>query len=179
MKLLARVQLNPTEIDRSILLDTMQKINEAQSWVGQQEVTRRDKGQLDGAAEKQTRREISHELKIRFGLTSRMIDLVIVNVRNWILKGDTTPPVFTKTEPIIYDEKLLSWDLKNEEVALWTFYSKRLPVTFTCGDHQRRLLACSAKNRQSSLVFFENDFYLFTEVDVREPAAEDIQEVWR
>ncbi len=75
---------------------------------------------------------------------------------------------------ISYDSRILSFNLANQAVSIWTV-DGRLKIPFRCGDRQFELLA--GKRGEADLGFIDGRFYLFVACEVETPKPIDVQGV--
>jgi putative transposase len=69
------------------------------------------------------------------------------------------------------DRCRLSWQVEQRTVSIWTTAGRRKGVRFTCGDHQRAMLAC--RKGESDLVYRDRTRFLYATCEVPEaPRAE-------
>ena len=179
MKLIARIKLEPPESGRMALLETLKAVNRARNWAADQE---RDLGLeqiLDQTARHRRRQQLEYELSDRFSLNKRMAALALNSARARSGNRPDKAMEFGENEPIFYDDKLVTLKPDLKEVSIWTLHHSRSGMSYDCGENQTRLLKEASKVGQSTLVQFGADFYLFTEVEIDQPSAQDIEEVWR
>ena len=106
-------------------------------------------------------------LRNLFGLSAQAACLVCAKVADaYAISKDQRQ--FRPDGAIIYDLRLLSWNLAKSLVSIWAL-PKRLTIPFVCGQKQRELL--SYPRGQSDLLYRDGTFYLHVTVDL--PDAEE------
>jgi putative transposase len=86
------------------------------------------------------------------------------------LRGPLTGPVAFRADAAQpYDDRCLSWQLDRGTLSIWATAGRLKDVRFTCGDHQRRLLAY--RKGESDLVCRDGRWYLYATCEVPEPTA--------
>jgi putative transposase len=97
-----------------------------------------------------------------FGLSAQASCLVCAKVAD-AFAISKTKRAFRPTGAIIYDLRLLSWNLEKNKVSIWAMPS-RLSIPFICGDKQLSLL--SYPRGQSDLIYRDGEFFLHVTVDI-------------
>src|SRR5208282_1346923 len=88
-------------------------------------------------------------IRLLFGLSAQAGCLVCAKVAD-AFAISKTKRTFRPTGAIIYDLRLLSWNLDKSKVSIWAM-PKRISIPFVCGDKQRGLL--SYPRGQSDLIY--------------------------
>jgi putative transposase len=65
-----------------------------------------------------------------------------------------------------YDDRCLSWQHEAQTVSIWTVAGRCKGVRFTCGDHQRAMLA--HRKGESDLAYRDGGWYLYATCEVAE-----------
>ncbi|MBC8097992.1 MAG: transposase, partial [Armatimonadetes bacterium] len=157
MKLTATTKLMPTNEQRQTLLQTLERANAACQSIS-----------AVAWANKTFNRVRLHHLtyypvREEFGLTAQMAVRVIGKVSDAYKKDKKTKRAFHKHGAVPYDSRILTWDIGNQMVSIWTL-DGREPIPFVCGEHQQKLLPF--QQGESDLVYRDGTFYLFTTCDV-------------
>lgn len=101
-------------------------------------------------------------IRLLFGLSAQAACLVCAKVADAFAISKTKRR-FRPTGAIIYDLRLLSWNLDKSKVSIWAMPS-RLSIPFVCGERQRELL--SYPRGQSDLIYRNGEFCLHVTVDI-------------
>jgi IS605 OrfB family transposase len=73
---------------------------------------------------------------------------------------------FKSQGAITYDDRILSWQLEQSQVSIWTT-NGRIKIPFVCGDQQSELL--KMRQGETDLILFRDQCYLSATCDVAEP----------
>lgn len=176
MKLIAQVRLSPTEHAAQQLLDTMRVVNAARNWAADREMQLQTSEEETQRSRLDARKQLQAEVEAQFGLSQRMSILVVNAIRSEKTFKTEEAPRFEETDPITYDEKVLKWFPLDGVVYIWTAQDSRNHVPYQGHPRDLTLLGDRNFHRRAELVYEGGSFYLFTEVDVRKPSAEDIKE---
>jgi putative transposase len=82
---------------------------------------------------------------------------------------------FRPDAPVSYDTRMLTWDLEEKTVSIWTVHGRKT-IRFDCGPHQLELLRF--QRGDTDLLIFEDNFYLFALCEVEDLSPVDVQGVW-
>ena len=156
MKITVQVKLLPNAEQRELLLHTMGVFNSACDWLAERAVERGEFTHF--------KLQTAHYRDIRsmFGLSAQSTCLVCAKVAD-AFAISKTPRKFKPHGAIIYDLRLLSWNLERFVVSIWAL-PKRLSIPFACGERQRKLLAYP--RGQSDLIYRDGKFFLHVTVDI-------------
>ena len=111
----------------------MRTFNAACDWLAERAV------ELDVFTHFKLQKACYKSIRSLFGLSAQAACLVCAKVADaYAISG--TQRMFRPTGAIIYDLRLLSWNLDKSLVSIWAL-PKRLSVAFVCGEKQRQLLA--------------------------------------
>ena len=167
VKLIAQVKLNPSPSQRTALLDTLEKVNDAANYVS------------DKAWEMSTFRQydlhhlLYYDLRSQFKLTAQVVVRVLAKVADAYKLDRTTKRMFRQHGSIAYDKRILSWRLRDQTVSIWTT-GGRLRIPFVAGKRQLELL--KMLSGETDLVFRDGIFYLFQTCEAEEPPVDDPSE---
>jgi IS605 OrfB family transposase len=156
--------LQPTKVQAELLARTMRRVNEACNLIS------------DMAWEQKTFRRVDlqkltyPEVRARFGLSAQMSIHAVYKVADAYRKDKATKRAFRSLGAISYDERILTWRLRDSTVSIWTL-DGRERMSFLGGERQRRLL--EALDGQADLVYRTGEFYLHQVCDVEDPAEND------
>lgn len=160
MKLVANIKLKPTPEQAAELRATLERCNEACTWLSEQ-----------GFAAKQTRQYdmqklFYRELRERFSLTAQVAIRCIKKVADAYKAGKPdTVRVFRKHAAQPYDDRIIRF-CADDVVSIWLL-SGREKIAHVCGDHQRKLLA--HRKGEVDLMFVRGKWYLSAACDFDDP----------
>lgn len=161
LKTIVQVKLtaDPTQVES--LLETMRTFNAACDWLAERAV------ELGVFTHFKLQKACYKSIRSLFGLSAQAACLVCAKVADaYAISG--TQRMFRSCGAIIYDLRLLSWNLDKSLVSIWAL-PKRLSVPFVCGEKQRQLLAYP--RGQSDLIYRDGEFFLHVTIDI--PDAEE------
>jgi putative transposase len=163
MKLVAQLKLSPTPEQARILKDTLRRANAACNRVSEVAWERRIFGKYT------LQRLCYREVKSDFGLSAQMVIRCLAKVADAYRLDKRRQRWFKPHGSIAYDERILSWNLKEPSVSLWTVASDkaRQSIPFVAGDRQMKLL--ETRLGQTDLVYRRGEFYLLATCEVEEP----------
>lgn len=162
MKCLARVSLSASPVERDLLLRTMTRVNGVCNEIG----LRAWSQQLFGLYKLQC--WLYHDLRREFGLSSQMTIRCLARVANRYRLDRSVPCAFDPYSALVYDDKLLSWNLLDSWVSIWTL-DGRLRLTFAGTSLDRTFL--EFRQGETDLVFDPPGFALSALCEVRLPHA--------
>lgn len=133
MKLTAQVKLQPTPEQSDALLRTLETANVACNALSE-----------SAWEAKEFRQFPLHKLcysKIRtdFPLTAQIVVRLIAKVADAYKLDRDVQRTFRKHGSISYDVRILSWNMGENSVSVWSL-DGRLKIPFVCGEHHRELL---------------------------------------
>ena len=158
MKLTLQLQLLPTVGQKTDLLDTMERFNEAATFAAKVGFEAKVYGQV-------TLHKLAYyEIRERFGLSSQMAVRAIAKAVECFQRDKTQCPVFKPRSAICYDQRVLSFKGLTT-VSLWAL-SGRLLIPFVCGAYQRERQG--RIKGQADLVYRQGKFFLLCTIDMPE-----------
>ncbi|MFF4545179.1 RNA-guided endonuclease InsQ/TnpB family protein [Streptomyces sp. NPDC001435] len=181
MKLVVQVKLLPTPVQAAALEATLRACNEAATWAG------------GVAFEKDIKRTFAlrehtyREIKARWGLGAQAAQHVIkktcdayatlaANLRAGNLgkpgskryrKAMEKPVTFRPEGAQPYDDRMLSWQIDQRRVSVWTTNGRMKDMAFTAGPEQLAILALHRKG-ESDLVCRDGTWFLLATCEVPE-----------
>lgn len=164
MKLTAVVKLLPTEEQRQILLQTIERANAACNWISEQA------WEAKAFARVPVHRLTYHAVREHYGLTAQAAVRCIGKVVDSYKKDRRTKRTFKPHGAVAYDNRILNWRMPDKQVSIWTL-NGRETISFTCGEHHLALL--QYQRGESDLVYRGGKFYLYTTCDVPDDAPLD------
>lgn len=166
MQLAIKVKIIPTKEQKKILLETIEKYNEACNFVSQIAFDNKT------ASVVKIHHICYYKIREKFGLSSQMAVRVVGKVadaykiaRNKKLRLEK-PHQFKKHGAISYDGRILSWK-GLEKVSLLTL-SGRQVMPIVLGEYQETKLQFPRRG-QVDLIYKDGNFFLIPIVDVPEP----------
>jgi len=151
MKLIAQVKLQPSKEQVELLLQTMQRFNEACDFISQQAWDARQFRRV--GLQKLT----YYDVKAMFGLGAQSAIHAIYKVADAYKLNKKVKRAFRPLGSISYDERILAWRLSDNTINIWTI-AGRERMAFVCGERQRKLL--EAFDGQADLLYRNGEFYL-------------------
>jgi putative transposase len=162
MKLSTKIKLLPTLEQTQALTRTIERANAACDWISKHACQSKTYGQY----------ALHHlcyaEARRTFGLSAQMIVRCIAKVADAYKLDQRTRRKFKPTGSIAYDDRILSWQLGNSSVSIWTV-DGRLRIPFVCGERQRELL--HTRQGESDLTLFRDKFFLAATCEIEAPAT--------
>ncbi len=157
MKLTATVKLLPTEAQRRLLFRTLEQANAACNAISEAAWAAKTFGRVP------VHHLTYHMVRAQFDLTAQMVVRCIGKVVDAYKKDQKTKRLFKKLGAVPYDERILNWHLKRQEVSIWLLGGRQV-IPFVTGEHQLALLRY--QQGESDLVYRKGEFYLFTTCEV-------------
>jgi putative transposase len=158
MKLTLQLQLVPTAEQKTDLLTTMARFNEAATYAAKVGFEAQVFGQV------MIHRLAYYQIRERFGLSSQMAVRAIAKAVECFQRDKTRCPVFRGRSAICYDQRVLSFKGLTE-VSLWAM-TGRLRMPFVCGAYQRERQG--RIKGQADLVYRQGKFYLLCTIEMPE-----------
>lgn len=132
MHLVVQVRLLPSENQDALLQMTLERCNEACSWISEQAVA------LGVFHKVAIQKAVYGEVRSRFGLGAQATIRCIAKVAASHTVGKRSKPrKFRRNGAQPYDPRILTWGASH--VSIWTLEG-RMKVSFKCSDRQRKML---------------------------------------
>ena len=166
MKLTAQIKLLPLPNQANLLRKTLEAANIACNYISHQ------------AWEKQTFRQFPlHKLTYRsvrekFQLSAQVVVRCVSKVADAYKIDHQSKRIFKPHGAIAFDNRILSFNLKKQEVSIWTVEGRQ-NIAFSAG--QRHLELLSSQRGESDLCYIKGRFYLFVACDVESPKPIDVE----
>ncbi|MFD8814680.1 RNA-guided endonuclease InsQ/TnpB family protein [Streptomyces sp. NPDC059627] len=184
MKLVVQVRLLPTPVQAAALEATLSACNEAASWVGEVAFEKNVKNNFA------LRKHTYGEIKARWGLGAQAAQHVIkktcdayatlkANLKAGNLgrpgskryrKATEKPVAFRPQGAQPYDDRMLSWQITERRISIWTVSGRVKDVAFTASSEQLATLALYRKG-ESDLVCRDGMWFLNATCEVLETPA--------
>ena len=167
-KLIAQLKLHPTPEQADALLRTLETGNAACNAISQTAWDAQTFKQFD------IHRMCYDHIRSTFPLSSQLVIRCIAKVADAykVYKGGRR--AFKKHGALPYDDRILSWNLHEPSVSIWTV-DGRQSIPFVCGRRQWELL--QTRRGETDLVSIKGQFYLLAVCDVEEPTPDDVEGV--
>ena len=167
MKLTSKVKLLATYEQAAALKATMVQANRACNFISEQ--AWRSKTFRQFPLHKLT----YYPVREQFDLAAQVVVRSISKVADAYKLDKKIKRTFKMLGAITFDNRLLSFELENSKVSIWTI-AGRQHIPFACGEHQRELLR--GQLGESDLVHINGTFYLFVTCDFEEPNQLDVDD---
>jgi IS605 OrfB family transposase len=171
VKLVANIQLKPTREQADLLRRTLQRSNEACSWLSQRGFEAGTTRQFDlhklAYAEARSRFEIAAQVAVR--CIAKVADAYTTHKANG---REPKLITFRKHAAQPYDDRIFR--LMTDAVSIWTLEGRQT-IPFVCGERQRKLLAF--RKGEVDLMLVKGKWYLAIVCDVPDPAEIDVEGV--
>ena len=167
MKLIAQLKLQPTPDQAEALRLTLEQANAACNRISAT------------AWQTQTFRQFPlHRLcyadtRAAFGLSAQLTVRCIAKVADAYKLDRKRERSFSPTGSLAYDDRILSWNLPQRTISIWTI-AGRQTIPFVCGGRQWQLL--HTRHGESDLAYVNGQFYLLAAGDVETPLTEDLDD---
>ncbi|HEY0605510.1 MAG TPA: transposase [Herpetosiphonaceae bacterium] len=165
MKLIAQLKLHPTPDQHVALLQTLEVANAACNAMS------------ETAWQTQTFRHFDlHKLcyessRAAFGLSAQLTVRCLSKVADAYKLDRKVQRAFRPHGSIAYDDRILSWNLHEPSVSIWTV-NGRQSMPFVAGARQMDLLR--TRKGETDLAYVKGAFYLLAVCDVEEPTLLDV-----
>lgn len=159
MKLTANLRLNPSPEQKRALRATLERCNEACNWLSEQAWNTKTFRQYD------MHKAFYREARASFGLSAQVAVRCIAKVADTYKADKKTRRVFRKHSAQPYDDRILRF-VSDELVSLWLLEG-RAKLSYSCGEHQRKLL--KHRKGEVDLMLVRGKWYLAAVCDIDDP----------
>lgn len=163
MKLIAQLQLRPTQEQAAALEETLRAANAACDFLSMLAWDNQEFGKYG------LQKLGYHEARKQFGLSAQVVIRQIAKVCDSYAIGQKVHRTFKPLGAISYDDRILTYQLDKSQVSLWTTQG-RIKIPFVCGEHQKQLL--QTHQGESDLCFVKGKWFLLTTCNVEEPPTD-------
>jgi putative transposase len=161
VKLTLQLQILPDAEQRSRLLITMERFNQAATFAAR-------KGFDASVFSQPSIHKLAYaEIRSKFGLSAQMAVRAIGKAVECFLRDKTKCPVFEPHGAIIYDERVMGFK-GLDKVSLWAMPEGRVIVPLVYGEYQKKRF--DRIKGQADLVYRKRKFYLYCTVDLPDGA---------
>jgi len=168
MKLTAQLRLLPTLEQADALKRTLEMTNAACNYISDVAWVTRTFGKHA------LQKLVYQDVRQTFGLAAQVTIRALAKVGDAYKLGNQTKRSFRPLASITYDDRILSWNLREPSVSIWTL-DGRLSIGFVAGERQMHLL--QTRMGETDLVYCRNNWYLLVTCDVQEPEPQEIDDV--
>lgn len=167
MKLIARVKLQPSPEQYSLLLQTLEAANAACNQVSEVGWEARVFGQFA------LHRLCYANVRAQFGLGADCAVRVFAKVADGYKLDKATKRTFKPHGAFPFNDRLVTYKLEARIVSVWTM-TGRQKMPFIVSDHAAKLLA--SLRGECDLIYRKGEFYLYQTCDIEEPTAESVED---
>lgn len=171
MKLISHIKLLPTSEQAASLRSTLERANAACNEISQFAWDHQLFGQFN------LHHSLYQHIRAEYLLSAQLAVRCIGKVADAYKAGRDRQRTFKRHGAIAYDARILSYDIANQQVSIWTT-TGRQRMSYAAGDPQQLLLA--SQRGESDLVYRNGEFFLLAVCDVEDPptdCAEDVMGV--
>lgn len=168
MKLTAKVKLQPTPEQHSVLLKTLERANVACNAISNSAWASQTFSQVG------IHKLVYYDVREQFELSAQMTVRCIGKVVQAYRLDKKTRRTFQEHGAIAYDNRILSWYPDTRSVSIWTL-NGREHMPFQAGKRQLELL--EMQQGESDLGYIDGEFYLFSTCEIEAPEPIDVEGV--
>lgn len=169
MFLTAKVKLTPTEAQAESLKRTMERANAACNFISE---IAWDEQLFNKFA---LQKRVYYEVKATFDLCAQIAILCNVKVADAYKLDKEAKRTFKPLGSIAFDNRVLSWNLEQNTVSIWTVGGRIRQLSFVAHPRAKELL--TGERKESDLCLIDGAFYLFTSCEIDEPVPADIDDI--
>ena len=165
MKLVAQLQLKPTEHQHQLLKATLERANIACNAIS------------DYAWENQvfSQYALHHALyqtiRAHFGLTAQVVVRCLSKVADAYKVDKNAKRVFREHGAIGYDDRIVKYRTDNQVVSIWVLPGRET-ISYVCGERQHELM--KHHKGESDLVYHRGKWYLLATCEMDEPTPAEV-----
>ncbi len=167
MKLTVQTKLLPDVETSNVLLQTMERFNEAASWLATFAFERKT------ASKFALQKLYYYDIRERFELSAQMTIRCIAQVCEAYKRDKKKLPTFRPRASIPYDQRLYSFK-GPDRVSLLTLEGRRV-IPFVMGEYQRAKMK-GRLPRQADLVYRKGQWFFLVTVELPEPIIDDAED---
>jgi putative transposase len=166
MKITAQIKLVPLPEHTDALRRTLEAANAACNDISRVAWDQQTFGKYDLQTLTYSR------LKNDYGLSAQMVIRCLAKVGDSYKLDRQKQRSFSKHGSIAYDDRILSFQLEQQTVSIWTVDGRLKQVPFVCGERQHHLL--QSRQGESDLVYRKGMFFLLVTCNVDEPTPDEV-----
>jgi IS605 OrfB family transposase len=169
MRLIAKVKLQPTNAQADSLKRTLETANAACDYISQVAWNTKTFGKF------QLQKLVYGEVRTHFGLSAQLTLRCIAKVTDAYKLDKKTQRTFKLHGAVPYDDRILSWENRNQIVSIWTL-DGRERMSYLVGEKQCQML--EHRQGESDLVYNKHKgcFYLLAVCDIPDPDAQQLDD---
>jgi putative transposase len=168
VKLTARVKLTLTSEQHDLLLETLERVNEACNHASEVAWEARTFGKF------QLQPLVYNDLREQFGLGAQAAVRAVAKVADAYKLDCKAQRTFHLRGAFPYDDRILNWRVASRTVSMWTRQG-RIVVPYVTSEHHHALLA--HQHGETDLVYRKGAFYLLATCEVEEPLPDEVDEL--
>ena len=157
MKTILKIKLNPSELHKTYLLDTMNYFNSACNFISNIAFN------LKKFTVYSLHKHVYNDIRLNFNLSAQLACRAISKVCDSYKINRKVLAKFSLLGSVVYDDRILSF--KNQILSICTT-SGRIKVPMVFADFQSQNF--HLRKGQADLVLIKNQFYLYVTLDVKE-----------
>jgi putative transposase len=165
MKLIARVKLNPTPEQATLLLQTIEAANGLCEWISQQAWKRNTFRRFD------IHNAIYAIARQKSNLSSQVVVRCIAKVADAYHLDRETQRRFKPQGAIAYDDRILTWETNHQVVSIWAL-GGRQRISYSVTEYHKQLL--QYRQGESDLVYRQGIFFLLAVCEIPDPDERDV-----
>lgn len=167
MKLTAKIKLQPAPEQHALLLQTLERANNACNYVSELAWEHQIFQQypLHHLAYK--------DIRADFGLAAQVAVRTIGKVADAYKLDRKVQRVFDSLGAFPYDDRILTINPDQQMISIWTLEGRQ-KMAYLAGERQQQLL--QAERGESDLCYIDGEFYLFVACEVETPEPSDVDE---
>ncbi len=167
-RLTAQLKLLPTPEQADALRRTLETTNAACDYISGVAWETRTFGKFA------LQKLVYQDVRDTFGLAAQVTIRTLAKVGDAYKLDTQTRRTFRPLASIAYDDRILSWNLHEPSVSIWT-RAGRLSIPFVAGARQMQLL--QTRMGETDLVYHRGNWYLLATCEVQEPDPQDVDDV--
>jgi len=160
MKLICQIKLLTTKEQSLALKDTLHIANSACNEIAEYAWNNKVFGKFN------LHKKLYYSIKENYNLSAQIVVRCFSKVSNAYELDKKTKRVFKPFGSIAYDDRILSFNLHNSTVSIWSVEGRLKNISFVCGEKQKEII--KSRQGESDLVYKDGQFYLFVTCNVGE-----------
>jgi putative transposase len=165
MKLIAQLQLKPTDHQHQLLKATLERANAACNAVSDYAWGHKAFGQYD------LHHALYQAIRADFGLSAQLAVRCISKVADAYKLDRNAQRYFKEHGSIAYDSRILSYRTDRQTASIWTLVGRET-MPYVCGERQKELM--KHQHGESDLVYHRGKWYLLATCEIEEPTPTEV-----
>ena len=166
MKLTLQIKLLPNKDQGKLLLDTLKRTNAACNVASEIAWDENCFNQI------KLHHLVYHPIKTKFNLSAQVVVRLIAKCIDAYKLDRKSKRVFRPLGGITYDERILSYNIADQTVSIWTTGGRLKALPFVC--HNKKMLPYI--QGEADLIYKNSKWYLFQTVEVPEDKIKDVED---